>query len=783
MSLVDELLGRLPGASKPAGEVVPLDVGDEDDGAEMPAEPGPMSDTMAAEALSLCKSMVAESDNSRRWQIQRVRKSRDYDNGRQWMVWSAERQQYLPLSDVPSSIYGIDDGNSEDDDPVYTWNLYRATGEFIRSVITGGPPTVRFFPANADNPLDVATAKAANDIVEIFHRTNSIDQLLAQESFYLYNDGMYAAYVRHVVDKQRFGEREEPIIEDVPKEISPGMYVCGNCGSGNQQPACQSCGMPLGEESFVPPQTAMVPTQVGVNRVPNGAEIIDLFGMLEVRLPPEARDLSDARYLVLQQEVDPSLVRALYPDMADKINAKRSTIGIPEERIARQQQQAGSWMAGPFTGVDDKDNKVTYTRCWVRPQAFYGIDEKPKRDEFLKRFPDGAFFAFAGDTPLEDRNESMDDYWVLCWAYPGEGALRPSIGDPMLDPQDALNDLMDVEMQVARHSVPALFVAERAGGPAELGQPRGQGGRMYPVKRVTNDPIGASFFESSPSGPNPQGVGLRQEIFGNITQYLAGTLPGVTGQSDPNLKTAKAYAQAREQAMGRLAVIWRSMKEAHARIALLAVRHFIANRKGDVAFAEMTPAGFRNKTIKYADLQGQIIAYPESDEAYPVSASDKREQLNSMLATGSPVLAAAVTSLENFDYYKSVQGLTGLKLPGESARNKQYREIEELLEGQPQQQEIPGEPQIDPNTGQPLIDPMTGMPAMSPPQTIELPSVPIYELTDDHQTEFLACQAWLNGDDAWDARKTNPMGHRNVVLHAEAHFKAMQAMAPQGGPQ
>ena len=780
MSVLDDLLSRLPGASKPSGEVVPMDVGEKDK--EQP--PDVMPRDMETAALSLCKGMVAESDNSRRWQLQRVRKARDYDNGRQWMVWSAERQQYLPLSDVPSSIYGIDDGNSEDDDPVYTWNLYRATGEFIRSVITGGPPTVRFFPANADNPLDVATANAANNIVEIFHRTNSIDQLLAQESFYLYNDGMYAAYVRHVIDKQRFGERDEPIWEDVPKEISPAMYVCGNCGASNPQPPqCMSCGAPLSPESYVPPQTAMVPTITGSRKVPNGAEVVDLFGMLETRLPPEAKDLPDARYLVLQQEVDPSFLRALYPDKVKDINSKRSTLGLPEERIARMQQQAGAWMAGPFTGVDDKDNKVTYSRCWIRPSAFWGIDDEAKRQYFLDRYPDGAFFAFAGDTLLEDRNESMDDFWVICWAYPGEGALRPSIGDPMLDPQDALNDLMDVEMQVARHSVPTLFVDKQAVDPDEIRQSRVKGGQMYPVKRVTGDAIGASFFESSPSGPSPQGVVLRQEIFGGITQYLAGTLPGVTGQSDPNLKTAKAYAQAREQAMGRLAVIWRSMKEAHARMALLAVRHFIANRKGDVAFAERTPAGFRNKTIKYDDLQGQIIAYPESDEAYPVSASDKREQLNQLLQTGNPVLAGAVTSIENFDYFKSVNGLTGLKLPGESARNKQYREIEDLLKGQPQPQEIPGQPLMDPATGQPLIDPMTGQPAMSPPQMIEVSSVPTYQKTDDHQTEFLACQAWLNSEEGWTASKENPLGHRNVVLHAEAHFDAMQAMAPQGGPQ
>lgn len=774
MSLVDVIrdLMPLPSPRRKEGEVVPVNVSD--------GAPAGLDRDSAALVMRLVQEKVAESDTSRRWQLQRVRKARDYYYGKQWQIWSVDRQMYIPLSDVPSSAYGLDDQTAEDDDPVYSWNLYRATGEFISSVISGGPPTVRFFPADANNTLDVATAKAANDIVEVFHRTNNIDNLLSQEAYYLYNDGFYAAYVRHVIDKQRFGEREEPIMGPVEKELSPDSYVCPSCGGGYPVPECQRCQRPLGPESFVPRQTTTIEDIVGTQKVPNGSEVVDLYGALEVRLPPEARDIQEASYLVLAQEVDPAFLKALYPDKEEEIGTNTGGIGLAEERTSRTMQQTASWMAGPFSGLDDKAGRATYTRAWIRPSVFYRLP-KEKRDVLLQRYPDGGFFAFAGNVLLEERNESMDDFWVVCFATPGEGSMRPSLGDSMLDVQDALNDLLDVEMQNARHSVPMVFVDTQSIDKDEIRQSRVRGGQMYPVKRVTGDAIGSQFWESTPAGSNPQAVGLRQEVFGNITQYLTGTLPGLTGQSDPNLKTAKAYAQAREQAMGRIAVVWRQMKEAHAKIALLAVRHFIANHKGDTTFAQMTPAGFRNKTIKFADLQGQIIAYPESDEAYPVSASDKREQLNQLLMTGNPVLAGAVTSIENFDYYKSVQGLEGLKLPGEAARNKQYKEIEILLSQPPQQQEIPPQPQMDPNTGGSLIDPTTGQPVMSPPQMIELPSYPIEQVTDDHMTEFQACQAWLNSDEGWEAKQSNPMGHRNVVLHAQEHFKAMQAMQPQGG--
>jgi hypothetical protein len=766
-----------------AGEVVDGETGSEDMPINETTEvSGQLDETEKQLIVTLAKEIVSESDTVRRWQLQRIRKSRDYYNGRQWQVWSAEKQTYIPMAEVPASVYG-GETDDEDDDPIYTWNLYKATGEFIASIITGSSPTVRFYPENASNPMDIATAKAASDIVKIFHRTNDIDNILDQEAFYLYNDGMFAAYVRHVKDKARFGTRTVPVMGMVPYEIAPAMNVCGRCGFPGpeiQQPEqCGQCGAVKTPESNVPAQMGEREDQVGEREEVNGAEVLDLYGALDVRVPPEARELQDAMYLIHQQEVDPAIIATLYPAAAqDKsfATANTSDIGIPEERMARAQQSHALWMSGPFSGTDENYKRVTYTKIWLRPAAFNRIEDPATRQKMLSLFRDGAFFAYAGNTYLESRNECMDDYWVLCHAYPGDTSMRPSIGESMLDPQDALNDLMYSEMQVARHSVGALFVDSNALDPDYVRQSRVRGGMMMPVRRIDGEPIGSNFFAMEPAGINPQAVGLRQEIFGGISQYLSGTLPGVTGQSDPNLKTAKAYAQAREQAMGRIAMIWRQMKRAHSRIASLAVKHFIANRSGDFSFSELTPYGFKDKVIKYADLGGQIIAYPEMDEAYPVSASDRREQLLNLLGTGNPILSEAVVSPENFDYFKSAHGLAGLKLPGEAARNKQFREIQKLLQAEPIIQEIPEQLSMDPNTGQPI---------MQPPQQIETPSIPVEQIMDDHQAEFRACQIWLNSEEGEEALTNNPQGHRNVVLHGEAHFNAMMSMqsAQQGPPQ
>lgn len=805
MSIVDDIIGSFGFGEKPSkpqpkrSEITPVNVAGEVVDGESASSDGASNETTEVSGslteldrqllLTEIRMVVSESDTVRRWQLQRVRKSRDYYNGRQWQVWSAEKQTYIPMAEVPASVYG-GETDDEDDDPIYTWNLYKATGEFISSIITGSSPTVRFFPEDASNAMDVATAKAASDIVKIFHRTNDIDNILDQEAFYLYNDGMFAAYVRHVIDKQRFGTRVVPVMGQVPYEISPAMNVCGRCGSANPPVdeygagQCAQCRAILTADGNIPAEMGTKEDQVGEETKVNGAEVLDLYGVTNVRISPEARDLDESMYLILQQEIDPAIIKALHPKTAtdNDFQPSSTAVGIPEERMARAQQSHALWMSGPFSGSDENYKRVTYTKIWLRPAFFYRLKEIDQRDKFLSLFPDGAFFAYGGDTYLESRNECMDDYWVICHAYPGDTSMRPSIGESMLDPQDALNDLMYSEMQVARHAVGTLYVDSDAVDQDFTRQSRVRGGMMQSVKRINGEPIGSNFFAMEPAGMNGHAVQLRQEIFGGISQYLSGTLPGVTGQSDPNLKTAKAYSQAREQAMGRIAMIWRQMKRAHSRIAGLAVKHFIANRQGDYSFSELTPYGFKNKVIKYADLAGQIIAYPETDEAYPVSASDKREQLLQLLQTGDPALAGAVTDPENFDYLKAANGLSGLKLPGEAARNKQFREIQKLLAAEPTIQPIPPSPVMDPNTGAPAIDPMTGQPMMNPPSQEEVSSIPVEMITDDHAMEFKACQIWLNSEEADNAKVDNPAGHRNVVLHAESHYNQMLALQSMQAP-
>jgi hypothetical protein len=56
---------------------------------------------------------------------------------------------------------------------------------------------------------------------------------------------------------------------------------------------------------------------------------------------------------------------------------------------------------------------------------------------------------------------------------------------------------------------------------------------------------------------------------------------------------------------------------------------------------------------------------------------------------------------------------------------------------------------------------------------VELPSVPIDELLDDHAAELAEVRRWASSDAGQVARMQNPAGFANVRAHAAAHQAAL----------
>jgi hypothetical protein len=271
---------------------------------------------------------------------------------------------------------------------------------------------------------------------------------------------------------------------------------------------------------------------------------------------------------------------------------------------------------------------------------------------------------------------------------------------------------------------------------------------------------------------------------GPVSQFLTGLFPAVFGGEMESQKTATGYAMARDQALGRLGLVWRRLKQFYSDVMLLSVDCFRKNRPDDAEIPILGPGGeFESHWIRLADLKGNIQAYPESDETFPRLKSQQRGVIQQLMSSSDPLIQQALADPANIGFVKSVLGLSDLVVPGEDSRNKQLREIEMLVHSAPTQAQVAGNRGQVVNKNPTLRESREGwgtQQTLTPdtynptPETYQLlPSVPVDLLFDNHAVELEECRRWANSDAGQVARIENPAGFANVRAHAEAHLRAI----------
>jgi hypothetical protein len=652
--------------------------------------------------------------------------------------------------------------------------------------------------------------------------------------------------VRFVVDGQRFGFHPETEIAAREVKIGSDVYVCPQCGaeipasenaqregaeglggrvldgenhgrasSGeadatNSSPTpdtlnpkpCSQCGALLTIEDFVAAEMVTVPAAQTRLRVPNGQEVITIVGGLELKTPPWANDMHEYPYLQWNMEVHQARLRAAYPHAADKIGPPVASGAQEYERLARLAQSQG----GPLTeGGDFNINLITFQRTWLRPWAFFALDDKSLRDQLLELFPDGAYVALAGDVYCESRNENMDNHWRVLHALPGDGSSgRPALGDSLISVQERFNTLSNLQIETYEYGVPPIYADSEVLDFDSLKSQSAEPGAHYPARAKPGQSLAAGFFQPEPAQVPPDLAQHAANLMGPIAQFLTGAFPALFGGAMANTDTAAGYSMARDQAMGRIGLVWRRMKFFHADIMLLAVDCFRRNRPNDVEVTLLgAGAAFESKWIRLADLKGNLFSYPETDEQYPTLWSQQRAVLLQLMANPDPQIQAVLAHPENMALVKRMIGLEEFVIPDEESRTKQYREIAQMVGEAPvvvrsdasnptdsaspagvsavgAQHAVPGA-----NTWQSATNP-SQPPAASAALELTLPSIMPDEFADNHATELEICMRWLSSDAGQVAKIEAPSGYANVRAHAMFHREyllkqqrqAAQAAAP-----
>src|SRR5260370_38722328 len=407
-------------------------------------------------------------------------------------------------------------------------------------------------------------------------------------------------------------------------------------------------------------------------------------------------------------------------------------------------------------------------------------------------FPDGCYVAFAGDAYCESRSESMDDHWRVLHALPGDGQNRPSVGDSLVQVQERYNVLSNMQAETYEYGIPPIYADPQVLDFDALANQVAEPAAHFPARARPGQPLAAGFFQPAPARVSPDMLQHQQELIGPVAQFLTGLFPAVFGGNMEDVKTASGYALARDQALGRLGLVWRRLKQFYADVILLGVDCFRKSRPEDMEIPLLGPDGVLDaRAIRTADLKGNICVHPEADETFPRLKSQQRGVLQQLFGINDPVLQRALTEPANLGYIKNVLGLSEMVIPGEDSRNKQLREIQQLLASAPIVVNLPLAPNsssVIPSEARNLSSSDTAedvaqskrdssspsaprhdgdgvsVPAsdqQSPvtshqSHALVLPSVPVDQLLDDHAVQFEECKHWPNSQAGTSPRIPNP---------------------------
>src|SRR5277367_5213281 len=351
-----------------------------------------LPERLQAALRRIVQDFTSESELSRREEIRRIKKAHQFWRGLQYLWWSERDQNWhLPFEQTPTSETSLEDLPRYE----FVTNIYQAFGLSIIAVLSQDVPQVRFFPQSAQAEEDIAAAKSATEVAQLVERNNRIGNLIVEEAFNLWTDGKVGAYVRFVVDGQRFGFHPETEIGAREVKIGSDVYVCPDCGAENKAKpgatehkergrpgkvgsqdaddetqeleaaggeasadggadegandtigrSCETCGAFLTKEDFVAAEMVSVPTTETRQRVPNGQEVVTIVGGLELKTPPWANEMHEYPYIQWNVEVHQARLRAAYPHAADKIGSPVASGSQEYERLARLAQSQG----GPLT--------------------------------------------------------------------------------------------------------------------------------------------------------------------------------------------------------------------------------------------------------------------------------------------------------------------------------------------------------------------------------------------------------------------------------------------------
>lgn len=695
-----------------------------------------------------------------------------------WRIWD----------EVNSS--DSDNNQSYYDKPI---NVFRAYLESIIAALSITVPGIECFPDDADNPLDLSTAKAGNKIAELIYRHNDVSLLWLHALFIFCTEGMTAAYA-YPKEDEKYGTYDEYKHEETTEE----KYVCPFCQNEleddlfTSQLADQF--MPddddvmvqdiiHNEDGIVCPQCAelidpniqksplIVTRLVGVTKKAKSRICVEIYGGLYVKVPNYAMKQADIPYLIFSYETHYTNVVDRYKHLREnfkkdgKIGPSGGGMYDPYEQWARLNPQ--------YHGEYPLDT-VTVRNCWLRPSAFNVLNSQEDVDKLKELFPNGAKVVLVNDQFADACNENLDDCWTLSNNPLSDYIHHDPLGLLLTNVQDITNDLISLILQTIEHGIGQTFADPAVLNFDQYRQTEAIPGGIYPAVPKSGKSVSDGFFEVRTATLGQEVLPFLNKIQ-ELGQIVSGALPSLFGGQVEGSKTASEYSMSRAQALQRLQNNWKIFTIWWKTIFGKVIPMYINEVKVDEHSVEKdAQGGFINTFIRKAELEGKIGRVElEANENLPITWSQQKDVIMKLFESPNQTIQAALTSPENLPLINRAIGLDQFVIPGEDDRQKQYEEIKQLIISDP----IPNEINVEAITA--------AAEAGLPPPPDELPSVEIDPDVDNHEIEAAICRQYLVSAAGRLLKIENPLGYKNVLLHMKQHVdevnkQLMMAPPPVG---
>jgi len=670
-------------------------------------------------------------------------------------------------------------------------NVYRAYLESIIAALSVTVPPITCYPDDADNPLDVITAKAGDKVAALIFKHNDAPLLWLHALFVFCTEGMTACY-SYAKEDEKYGTYQKNEYDEVPEYHE--QKICPLCQSEmadetityqqedkfqpddadaaptnflEEQDICPNCAQMVVPDKQT--NTVTITRLVGQTSHPKSRVCMEVYGGLFVKVPVWARNQSECSYLIYSYETHFANVLEQYPNLRDKVVKGQANYDLYEQWGRTSPQYHG----------EHPVNNVTVRNCWLRPSS-YNVLNVDEADELRKKYPMGCKVVMVNDFVAHACNESLDDCWTLTYNPLSDYIHFDPLGLLLTSVQDITNDLISLVLQTVEHGIPQTFADPKVLNFNAYRNSEVIPGGIYPATPKSGRALSEGFYEVRTATLSQEVLPFATKIQ-EIGQLVSGALPSLFGGQMAGSRTASEYSMSRAQALQRLQGTWKMLLHWWKNIYGKAIPLYIKEMKDDDKQVKKDEFGnFVNVFIRRAELEGKIGSIElEANENLPITWNQQKDAIMELFNINNDALMSTLASPENIPYIKKAIGLTDYIIPGEDDRQKQYEEIQLLVNSEPIQ--MPPDPMMMQQAM------MMGMP---PPPPVEVPSIEADFDVDNHPLEADICRRWLVSDAGRLCKVENPAGYKNVLLHMKMHkdidmqmqMQAQMMMAPPPAP-